>query len=219
MTMKRIILVRHGETNHTVEGRFCGADDPDLTPVGHVSALALIGHPSLQSVDLLLSSPLRRARQTANPVAAHCQRTVEIDSAFVETSFGEWEGVKYEEVRGTEAYRAWVENPALWAPPSGETGIAVQGRSVAAISQRLPLADEFAIFSHKGTIRLIYSFFTQSPPAHYRRLPDVPPGSVTELWLRNGQVVRSVLGDMSHVMTGKSAEPHLRGSLSEGAPR
>lgn len=218
MTVKRIVLVRHGETSHTVEGRFCGTDDPDLTPAGFAAALALVGHSSLRSVDLILSSPSRRARQTADPVAAHCNRTVELDAAFIETSFGAWEGVKYDEVRGTDAHRAWVENPALWAPPNGETGIAVQGRSVAAIARRLPLADELAIFSHKGTIRLIYSFFTQSPPAHYRRLPDVPPGSVTELWLKDGQVVRSVLGDLSHVLTGTSVET-LRLSPTETVPR
>lgn len=215
MTIKRIVLVRHGETRHTIENRFCGADDPDLTPNGYAAARALVSHPSLQTMDILLSSPLKRACQTAGPVAAHCKRDVEIDAAFVETNFGQWEGVNYDAVLSTPAHKAWLENPALWAPPGGETGIAVQGRAVTAIASRLIHSDELAVFSHKGTIRLIYSFFIQNSPANYRRLPDVPPASVTELWLKDGQVVRSILGDVSHI--SKKLDACLRGIQAEGA--
>lgn len=219
MTLKRVILIRHGETRHTVEGRFCGTDDPELTPAGVAAAQALVGLATLRPIERLLSSPARRAVATAAPIAAALGLEVTIDGAFAETAFGKWEGKRYATVRGTAAHGAWSQDPSLHAPPGGETGLAVQRRAVDALARQLEQADDIALVSHKGTIRLIFSHYTQAAARDYRRLPDVPPASISQLVWRGGRLLRATLGEAAQCGTRDGArvdtEPGDRGASEE----
>lgn len=214
--LKRITLIRHGQTDYTKQRLFCGKADPPLTAYGIRCAQTLAAHPLLTNPDLLLSSPSQRALDTATLVARALKTPTISDAGFAETDFGEWEGVSYEDVQGTPAYEAWSRNPALWSPPGGENGITVQARAMTALVRYLECADDIALFSHKGTIRLIYSFFLKLPASDYRRLPDVPPASVSTISLRHGDIVQTLLGDTSHLDGVLPAEQDCPASTHPG---
>lgn len=96
----RLILARHGQTDHNVAGRMQGQIDIPLNDLGIRQADALAR--SLERAgapDVIISSPLRRAHATALAVAERLRLPVEVDAAFTERGFGRWEGMTGEEIR------------------------------------------------------------------------------------------------------------------------
>jgi len=122
-----LILVRHGRTTANSEGRLQGRLDQDLDALGRkqAEAVARFVEASVE-VDSVVSSPLRRARQTA----AAFGRPVEIDDRWMELSYGEFEGVKHADVGG-EVWDHWRLDPD-WSPEGGESFAALDVRTRAA---------------------------------------------------------------------------------------
>lgn len=83
-------LVRHGRTSLNASGAFRGRLDPPLDEIGMAEAEALAGRFDGRGVTAVVSSPLLRARQTAEPIAAVSGVTVEIDDRFVDRDYGPW---------------------------------------------------------------------------------------------------------------------------------
>ncbi|WP_042427163.1 bifunctional RNase H/acid phosphatase [Streptacidiphilus anmyonensis] len=134
------VLLRHGETALTPEKRFSGSGggDPALSERGRWqaerAAAALAAH---GTVEAIVSSPLRRCRETAQAVADVLGLEVRVEEALREADFGSFEGLTFAEVkeRQPEALDAWLASPRT-APPDGESFVAV-GRRVAAARDRL----------------------------------------------------------------------------------
>jgi probable phosphoglycerate mutase len=129
-TPTTLLLVRHGSTAHSLDGRFSGRNDLPLDGPGRLQARAAADAiAGLEAVDAVLSSPLRRARETAEAIAAAVGGPVEIVDDLVELDFGLWEGHSF-----AEAERTWPEPMARWlldedaAPPGGESFAAVTAR-------------------------------------------------------------------------------------------
>jgi len=129
----KLLLVRHGESTWNAEGRYQGRKDPPLSARGALQAKALAERLS-GSVDLrpnaIASSPLARARRTAETVAEKLACGVTIDERLIEISHGAWEGLLR-----TEIQRRWPDMMAAWrsAPdsvtfPGGESLADVQRR-------------------------------------------------------------------------------------------
>src|SRR5215207_11462798 len=173
-----LVLIRHGQTQCTRAGRFCGAHDGRLTEAGRLMAEHAARHPALAGVDMLLSSPSRRAAVCAEAVARYTDVAVTLDDRLRELSFGEWEDRLPAEVDDA-AYRRWAADPALFAPPGGESGLAVLVRSVDAVREALERAAHVAVVTHKAPVRLILAFFLGLPPSRYRDLIRIPVGSVS----------------------------------------
>jgi broad specificity phosphatase PhoE len=91
-------LLRHGQTDWNVEGRLQGTSDIALNETGLAQAQAAAEAIDPGEWDFLLSSPLSRARQTAEMIAQlHRRHEVAVDERFLERAFGEAEGLSYEE--------------------------------------------------------------------------------------------------------------------------
>jgi broad specificity phosphatase PhoE len=124
-----IVFVRHGETPPNRDGLLLGRADPALTERGRSQAkdlaLALAG----RGVISVLTSPLRRARDTASPIAAECGVPVEVDERLIEIDYGEWEGQPFASLDADLVAR-WRRDPEL-APPGGESLVVVAGRVAA----------------------------------------------------------------------------------------
>lgn len=125
-----VLLVRHGSTEHSLEDRFSGRNDLPLDAAGRGQAAAVAGLVGAgERVDVVLSSPLRRARETAEAIAARTGGQVEIAEDLIELDFGDWEGHTFAEVE-----RAWPAELTAWlaradaAPPGGEAFAAVTAR-------------------------------------------------------------------------------------------
>jgi len=98
-----LVLVRHGETDHTTEKRFSGraGDDPSLNADGRAQVRAVADWlaPLAEEIDVVLASPLRRTRETAEIVAERLAHPVEVEEGLAEAAFGTWEGLTFHEVQ------------------------------------------------------------------------------------------------------------------------
>ncbi len=120
----KLTLVRHGQTSWNRQSRIQGWIDVGLTEPGRRKARDLADQLSVSAVDRLVSSPLRRARETADII---CQNSslgeVRTDACFRELDQGYWNGLRGDTVRRLdgERYRAWQRDPLENPPPGGET--------------------------------------------------------------------------------------------------
>jgi broad specificity phosphatase PhoE len=165
----RLLLVRHGETLANREFRYIGTRDDELSEQGRMQAEALAEALSILPVTAVYSSPRRRTRDTAAPIAAHHHLDVQLLPELVEGSFGAWEGMSRAEVlaRSPEderMLRAWEADPEI-APPGGESFAAVRERVVGAV-ERLALLhpdQTIVLVSHVGPIKVLLAVAMGAP--------------------------------------------------------
>jgi probable phosphoglycerate mutase len=133
----RLFLVRHGQVASNRDLRYVGSRDEELTDLGRDQAAALAGLLGALPIDAVLSSPLRRARDTAGAIAASIGLPLRVDERLREQSFGAWEGLSRDEVKArspvdAELLSTW-ERSADVAPPGGESLHSVQRRVLALV--------------------------------------------------------------------------------------
>jgi broad specificity phosphatase PhoE len=121
-----IVFVRHGETPPNRDGLLLGRADPPLTDRGRAQAKDLGHLLAARGVARVLTSPLRRARDTASPIAAECGASAEVDDRLIEIDFGEWEGQPFGAL-DADLIGRWRRDPDL-TPPGGESLAAVAER-------------------------------------------------------------------------------------------
>lgn len=118
-----LILLRHGETEQSLERRFSGRSDLPLTDKGKMQARAAgVRIAAVGDIALVVSSPLLRTKQTAHAVAKELGLDVHIDKDLREIDFGAWEGMTFGEAKraGGTAFDAWAGSDEV-APPGGES--------------------------------------------------------------------------------------------------
>ena len=148
--MLEIILVRHGETAWNAGETFRGKKDIPLNETGVNQAQLLGEYLRDEKIDVIYSSPLSRAVETAEAVAAHHDLAVDIVGNLVDMDFGEWEGLTVGEVkdRYEELYRDWLDTPEQVKIPGGE--------SLADVEQRVvPFLEDAVARLGEGTIVLV----------------------------------------------------------------
>lgn len=134
-----LVLVRHGVTAHTTGRRFSGGlggDNPPLSDEGRaqVAEVAAWLRELRESIDVVLASPVRRTRETADIIAAELGLAVEEEAGFAEMEFGDWDGLTFTEVaeKDQAGLDAWFSDMAA-APPGGESFVEVRERVLAAL--------------------------------------------------------------------------------------
>ncbi|MEU6779611.1 bifunctional RNase H/acid phosphatase [Nonomuraea angiospora] len=199
-----LLLLRHGETALSVERRFSGRGDAELTPNGLAQAAAAAERLSREPyrLDVIVSSPLKRARQTAEAVARRTGLDVEVDEDLRELDFGDWEGHTF-----TEAQRRWPAELSAWladpeiAPPGGES-FATVARRVQAAGERLVERYEgktVLAVSHVTPIKTLLRLALLAPlESLYRMHLDVACLSLIEYYADGPAVVKS-FNDTSHL--------------------
>jgi probable phosphoglycerate mutase len=197
-----MLLLRHGETPLSVEKRFSGRGDPELSDRGRAQARAAAERLSGWDVAAVLSSPLSRARQTAAAVAEVAGLDVVVDDALVETDFGEWEGHTFGEVAAAwpEEMSRWLSSPDI-APPGGESFTATFSRVRAA---RDRIASAYAgrtvvVVSHVTPIKSMLRDAVEAPPQALYRM-HLDPASLSQVdWYADGAGVVRLLNDTGHL--------------------
>ncbi|AOJ72817.1 MULTISPECIES: histidine phosphatase family protein [Burkholderia] len=213
----RLILIRHGQTPDTLDGRFCGARDPALTALGHRMAIEASRHPALRGIAVVVTSPSLRARQTARHIADANSVSILVDERLRELSFGAWEGRVPDDVRDEPAYRRWIDDPAIHAPPGGETGFAVLARVMSAVRDAIGMFDDVALVTHKSPIRLLASFYGATPLSRFRQIADIHACSVSLIVRDGGGVALGPLGDTSHLSLAWRTDPDRARAPPDGA--
>lgn len=133
----RLVLVRHGATANNLEQRFTGQTDAPLSAVGLRQAQALGEALAGERFDVIVSSDLLRARQTADAVAARNDAPLRVDADLREVALGTWEGMTRAEIAASapEDWARWHAEPEAYAPPGGETVVQLRDRAVRALGR------------------------------------------------------------------------------------
>jgi probable phosphoglycerate mutase len=124
-------IARHGRTTANASGLLLGRADPELDDLGRAQARALAAGP-LAAAELVVTSPLRRTRETAHAVAAVSGAEVRVDERWIELDYGSWDGVKLSAVPAEE-WAAWRRDP-FFAPPGGESLVTLAERVAGALT-------------------------------------------------------------------------------------
>jgi alpha-ribazole phosphatase len=157
--MTTLILIRHGETDWNIEGRYTGQSDIPLNARGLQQAEALSLKLCEKKIDAIFSSDLLRASQTAQRMRADSDTPLHLDPRLREIDQGEWEGLHFDEIR-TRYREAWEKRknaPLEVAPPGGETVGEVRQRVLEAVREiidRHP-QETVAIVSHGLVLAII----------------------------------------------------------------
>ncbi|GAA2626825.1 bifunctional RNase H/acid phosphatase [Paractinoplanes durhamensis] len=201
----RIILVRHGETALTAQGRYSGRGDVPLSDEGQAQAMAAGGRVAGISRDVtaVLSSPLARCTRTAELIAAEVGGVgVTVVPDLIECDFGDWEGLTFAEVqqRWPDEMRSWLSSPAV-APPGGESFKAVSKRVrgvMATVKESYP-SGVVVLVSHVSPIKLILKDALAASDAFLHRMfLDAAGVSTMDVWPDGNIAVRSV-NETSHL--------------------
>ncbi len=128
--MLKLLLVRHGETAWNRDRRIMGRQEIGLDETGRCQALALKEALSLFSVDAVYSSPVCRARETAEILAEGRGLPPRFDERLVEIHYGDWVGMTFDEVRALPDYTPYFQRLQTPVAPNGETLFQVRDRAV-----------------------------------------------------------------------------------------
>ena len=136
MRVRRLVMLRHGQTEFNADSRMQGQLDTHLTDLGRDQALAAARILSTRGPLLIVSSDLRRAYDTAVTLADHSGLTVHTDTRLRETDLRNWQGMTHTEVDAAAPGQrlAWRED-ARSAPHGGETRIDAADRSVPVVAE------------------------------------------------------------------------------------
>ena len=182
-----LVLVRHGVTGHTVDKRFSGGlggSNPALTDEGRAQVRAA-GEwlaPLADSVDVVLTSPVRRARESAELLAELIGGHEVVDEpGFAEMEFGRWDGLTFGEVseRHPEDLEGWLGATDV-APPGGESFEQVQARVQEALQRVLAehSGRTVVVASHVTPIKVLVAGALGAPLRAMYRM-ELAPASVT----------------------------------------
>jgi broad specificity phosphatase PhoE/ribonuclease HI len=200
------VLLRHGQTALSVDKRFAGIGDIDLTELGarqaRTAAQCLARRSGDAALAAIVTSPLRRARRTAEEAARLTGAPLRVEDDLRETDFGAWEGLSF-----AAAGEKWPAEMRQWladadaAPPGGESLAAVERRVMAALDRLLAryAGATVLVVSHVTPIKTLVRRALLAPPeALYRMHLDT--ASLCEVdWYPDGPAVVRSLNDTAHL--------------------
>jgi len=197
------LLLRHGATELSAERRFSGRDDIALTKEGiRQAGLAARRLAAAPGVDVIVTSPLQRARRSAEAVAEATGAPMIVDDDLAEADFGQWQGLSFAEAsqRWPDELAAWLASPDA-APPGGESFAVVALRVLGAMD-RLIKAHQHStavVVSHVTPIKTRVCRALLAPPeAMFRMNLDV--ASLTRIdCFDNGSALLRSFNDTAHL--------------------
>lgn len=147
--MTEIILARHGETEWNLAEIFRGQIDVELNETGLKQAELLGEYLSQTKIEVIYSSPKKRALKTAELMASHHPLDVVVTPGLRDLDFGQWQGLSQQEVKEQyqELYTAWMKAPHQLKMPGGESLDDVRQRALGVVDE--------VIAKYKGTVILV----------------------------------------------------------------
>ncbi len=206
---RRIVLVRHGQTDWNQKYRFQGRTDIPLNDEGTAQAECLARRLASWPVEVVYSSPLRRALSTARALAAPHGLFPVVLEGLVEVNFGVWEGRSVLGMEGEEklAFQAWLRDPFFNMPPGAETWESIRDRVAKAVDAILDGPQErIAVVSHGGIVRALYAVLVGLDPHSVWRL-GVSNCSVSGVEVREGEAALVFSNDDLHLRRDTEGSP------------
>jgi len=175
-------LVRHA-AHDRVGTMLCGRmPGVRLGESGRAQARALAQRFARENVASIHTSPLERAVETAEPIAASIGKVAERSSDLIEIDFGAWSGKSFDILSGDPHWSAWNSSRSTNRAPGGETMLDAQVRIVCAIEQlrNLHLGQSVILVSHGDVIKAALLYYLGMPIDSHMRL-EISPASITTL--------------------------------------
>jgi probable phosphoglycerate mutase len=205
----KMLLLRHGQTELSIDRRYSGRGDVALTEAGREQAAAaakrIAGMPGVLAggeAAPVVCSPLTRTRQTAQAVADALGGRVATHQGLLETDFGEWEGLTFAEAarRAPEVHARWIRDTSV-VPPGGESLEAVYRRAVATCEELIAAhrGRTIIVVSHVTPIKSLLRFGLDAGPSVFFRMHlDLASLSIVEFYPDGNASVR-LANDTSHL--------------------
>lgn len=213
--VRRLILLRHGQTEFNAASRMQGQLDTELSDLGVRQAKSAAAALAQRDPMLIRSSDLQRARDTAEALAVLTDLPVDTDPRLRETHLGEWQGMTHHEVDDVmPGARALWRDDATWRPPGGESRIDVAARALPVVDELLTSVDDWGsgetpeapvvLVAHGGVIAAMTAALLDLPVANWpvfgglantswvqlsgHGLPDEKPRWRLDVWNASAEV-------------------------------
>lgn len=198
-----VYLLRHGETEASKTGGYCGALDPDLTVEGHQMAQAFAKKYQTLKWQAVYASPMGRTIATAKPLCEALNLEMQLRDGLREIQYGRWEGKTRAAVEAEygQDYIRWLTEPAWNSPTGGETSVQIASRANLVMAE---IEDKHAtgnvlVVSHKATIRIILCSLLGVDLGRYRDRINLPVASVSVVKFDEHGPMLMKHGDRSHL--------------------
>lgn len=194
--MMKLTLIRHGLTDWNVSGRFQGQTDMPLCEDGREQARALARYLEPLDAAEVWTSPLRRARETAE--IAFPTEDIKVDPRLMELHFGAFEGFTQVENEGHEQWAWWFDDPFGRRTPGGESYADLRER-VVAWYRELPAEGHIVAFTHSGSIQMLLSHVIGVERPRWRKRFFLRHTSLTRILVQEGHAVIERVNDTRHL--------------------
>jgi glucosyl-3-phosphoglycerate phosphatase len=175
VTLSRLVMWRHGETDYNATGRWQGHVDSRLTEVGRNQARFAVPALARFSPDIVVTSDLHRAMDTAATFTGATGVPSRVDKRLRETNLGLWQGMTSAEVdeQWPGARQVWQTDPT-WTPPGGESRIEVAARAAEVVADLDESTEDTAILcAHGGLITALVGHLLELPVAAWAKLGGI----------------------------------------------
>ena len=200
--MTTIYITRHGETRYNIEKRFQGWIDSELTETGITNARALGERLMDINIHRIYSSPLKRAKDTAEIIKGN--RPIELieEEGFKEMFFGKWEGLPYSsaEERSGIKVSTFFKNLPSYTAEGGETFHDFSNRIENTFKKILSSNEDktILIVTHALPVKLLIALTSNMGAENIGQVPYVHQASLTEIHYNEGEYKPILTGDISH---------------------
>ena len=202
---RRVVLVRHGQTEWNKTFRFQGKTNVQLTEEGKLQAQALARRLSTWPPDVIYTSPLDRALYTAQAIADQVNLKPVVLPELQEIDFAIWEGQSISglEEEQNEVFTRWRNDPFFNPPDGAETWDELSLRLSKACEKFLSgTYQRIVVVSHGGIMRALYAVLLGLNP-HKTWNMDVSNCAMSGVEIRNGQICLAFANDNMHVRAGE----------------
>ena len=197
----KLYLTRHGQTDWNTAGRYQGQSDTPLNETGLRQAEQIAKRLSKETIHAIYSSDLSRAANTAQSIADFHALEINKDSRWRELSFGDWEGMTYQEMSASspELFEAWMKDPLTISTPNGETLAQLAERVKAAFNEikREHKDQTVLVVAHSGSLQSLLSVTLGVDLNRYWQF-RISQASLSEMNVYEDSVVLNLLNDISH---------------------
>lgn len=196
----KLILVRHGQTLWNRDQRAQGVTDIELSNRGRAQVGSLARSLRNERIDAIISSPLKRAVQTAEAINLFHNLPIERENDLIELNMGDFEGIVFQDMQKNHGdfLKRWMSDPASIAMPGGESIVELQKRVWGVVERILTKPGTTLIASHNFAIMTILCTIKEMDLSHIREV-HVDTASKTVVEFEEGRGIIILFNDIGHL--------------------
>lgn len=199
--MRRLTLIRHGETEWNAAGRFQGHSDVPLSATGHEQSKRLAAYvATFTPVDVVVSSPLARSLETARIVFP--ERVIDVDARLRELHFGDFEGHTRTTLERDPRWHAWVRDTFFQRTPGGEGYADLRSRVQDWFhdAQKNHKDAHVLAVTHSGTIQMLIATLLGVERPRWRKRVYIRHTGVSHILFRGDEAIVERVNDTRHLV-------------------